>query len=224
MNTMNSFKVYNVKGDGNCYYRCVWQLAKEHSYIADSLFINDREDEDMGAEEVREYVACSLKYEPSTRDYLQNLIDLYKQVPDLITQNYPLLSEIDDDDDMSFNDICKKIANRIENTSMMASSLEHEVIQNRLSKTTYDSACDLHIIVLTQHTSMDTDDLAEKWLFELAAILPKITCDDVAIFINEDNIHYKYVRFNGDIVIKRQVLLDHVNMKIQEDTESDSDN
>ena len=218
---MTCFKVHDVKGDGSCYYRCVWKLAKEHSYIAESLYVNDVDDEDRGVEEIREYVALSLKYEKHTKHYLKNLLDLYKQVPELV-QNYPLLSVVDLQND-TFDETCKKIAYRIENTKMMASSFEHEVISQRLSTTTYDSACDLNIIILSQHEDMDKDDLAEKWLFDLAAILPKLTCKDVAIFVNEDNIHYKYVRFNNDIVIDRQTLLDYVNDKVEEETEDETE-
>lgn len=216
---MGNFKVFNVKGDGSCYYRCVWRLAKEHSYIADALYVNNREDEERGAEEVREYVALSLKYEKPTKDYLKNLVELYKEVPELI-QNYPLLGFINVND--NFDDICKTIADRVENSKMMASSLEHEVIANRLSTVSYDSACDLNIVILTQHDHMDVDDLAEKWLLELSIILPKLTCDDVAIFINEDNIHYKYAKFDNEIVIKRKSFIGYINSVINDDS-TDSD-
>ncbi len=217
---MGNFKVYNVIGDGSCYYRCVWRLAKEREDIADALYINNTTDENRGSEEVREYVALSIKFEKPTKDHLYNLITLYKEVPDLI-ENYPLLGYIDVDDD--FDTICENIANHIENSTLMASNLEHEVIANRLSTFSYDAFCDLQIIILKQHYDMDIADLAEKWLLELSVILPKITCKDVSIFINEDNIHYKYAMFNNKIIINRQSLIKYIEFTLSNISDSDSD-
>ena len=57
-----SFRVLNVKGDGNCYYRCIWNIVKGIDELCEALYLNDKVDEDRGAEEIREYVALSLIY------------------------------------------------------------------------------------------------------------------------------------------------------------------
>lgn len=191
---MENLKVFNVEGDGSCYYRCVWHLAKENPEVAQALFVDDREDEECGCEEVIKYVALSLRFEKPTKDYLRNLIEVYKEVPDIIG-NYPLLGYIDANDD--FESICSSIADCIENTRMMASSLEHEVISNRLSTINYDSASDIQIIVVKQPNN--ADDLMKKLLVELATTLPKLACSE-----NEDDIHYKYVQFEDELVINRK--------------------
>ena len=218
VDAMGNFKVYNVKGDGSCYYRCVWRLAQLREDIAEALFVNDRKDEERGCEEIREYVALSLRFEKPARDYLKNLIEVFREVPD-ISSNYPLLEEIDFN--LDFDTICTNIADKIENSKMMASSFEHEIIKKRLSEVSYDSACELHIIVLSQHEDLHSEALAEKWLEELAVIIPKITCVDIAIFINVDNIHYKYAKFEDSMIIKRRNLLSYIESVMNVSSESE---
>lgn len=37
-----AFMVCNVKGDGNCYYRCIWNLIKDHAEYAQALMMGSR--------------------------------------------------------------------------------------------------------------------------------------------------------------------------------------
>lgn len=196
-----SFKVLNVKGDGNCYYRCIWNIIKNDDELCEALNVDDRENEDEGAREIRGYVALSLKYEKDTKNILRNLLEIHKDVPG-IENMYPLLKGLQDYD--SFDEICAVVSERIESTSMMASGFEHDVIANRLCKITYDCATDLQLIVLTQDEGEDKDDLADKWLRQLYCMLPKIHCERVAILVNENNIHYKYGVFCRKTVLNKK--------------------
>ena len=216
---MLTFKICDVKGDGNCYYRCIYQIAKVDKDVADSLFIENLDDEDVGAGEVREYVALSLKYEKKTQTMLKNLVELYKEAP-CIVHNYPLLNHVDTS--LAFKTVCKEVADKIEETNMMASSFEHEVICDRLSTVMYDAAADLKLIILQRQPYEDVADIADKWLRQLHVMLPKMENSRVAILINEDNIHYKYAKFMDKIVIRKDELKDHIEQLMAESSDDES--
>jgi hypothetical protein len=201
---MVNFKVYDVKADGNCYYRCIYNIAKHDPYIQNALSMNNINDEDESVREIREYVSLSLKNEEPPKIYLQNLLELYRAVPD-IKHQYPLLETIDIDE--ISEELFGEIADKIENTNMMASSFEHEVVSTALYPY-------LYIIVIKKTYRDSVEDLADKWLHELHKMLPTITCERVAIIINEDDIHYKYMKFQNNVIINRLELVNHVQEKI----------
>lgn len=215
---MGNFKIFNVKGDGNCYYRSIWHIVREHPDLAEALYVEHicDEDEDEGAEEVRTYVSLSLKHEKPTQDMLKALMALYKDVPSII-DCYPLLKFTDpyglDDFDGAKDNVCLQI----DTSKMMASSFEHEVIMQRMSTMAPDCHVDVQLIVLTQLDTEKTEDMVDRWFTQLKVLVSKTTCDRVAILINQDNIHYKYTRFLGKSVINRLELENYLN-------ESDDDN
>lgn len=217
---MGKFTIFDVKGDGHCYYRCIYNIAKSESEIAEALYINNINNEETAIQEIREYIALSLKCEKPTQNILNNLIELYKEIDD-IRRYYPLLKKINKDDDFDTN--CKKVIDIIENTNMMASSFEHEIIASRLKTPSYDAFIDLQLIILTKDSSENLSDLSDKWLRQLNVILPTITCSRIAILINEDNIHYKYMKYLGHIIISRTELQTYINTKMSEESSSDSD-
>lgn len=211
---MVNFKVFNVKADGHCYYRCIYNIAKWDEYIRSALFINHINNEDESVKDIREYVALSLQNEESPKLYLRNLLALYKDIPD-IKHQYPLLEKVDMNDDLKIT--YEKIAANIKNTNMMASSFEHEVISSTLLE------YDVYIVVLKRKYTDLVEDLADKWLHELHMMLPTTTCVKVAIIINEDDIHYKYMKFRDNVIISRQELMNHVQEKINEISSSDDE-
>lgn len=208
---MGNFKIYNVSGDGSCYYRCIWRIAQQNPDVAEALYIEHTSpgDEDEGAEEVRTYVGLSLKHEKPSQDILRNLLALHKEVGDLILPQYPLLRHVDHDEPFKAN--LERIIGQIEDTKMMACELEHEIIHQRLSLVATDCFVDVYLIVLTQESTEKTDDMVDKWFSQLQVIVGKITNDRVAILINVDNIHYKYAKFMGKSVIPRLELLNYLH-------------
>lgn len=144
-------RIFNVIGDGNCYYRCLWRIAKEIPSIAEALMINDLEDETAGAEEIRYYVALSIQMMPYAQCIIQNLIELYKDVPDLIEQ-YPVLNHVTDVN-ANIQDIFQAVSKAIRDTNVMASSLEHEIIAQRLycNEEFAEPPLNYKVLVLTQN-------------------------------------------------------------------------
>jgi hypothetical protein len=209
-----TFQIRNVKGDGNCYYRCIYQIAKADKNIKNALYIENIQNEEEAIKDIREYISLSLKYEEKTQNILKNIIEIYKNVPD-ISQNYPFLEKITIED--SFEKINNIVIKAIEDTNMYASSLEHEVILDRLNS-------NLKIIILTKNNHEKQDDFADKWLRQLQPILKTISNDKISILINEDNIHYKYMKFLNEIIIKKSDLENHIEQLLEEDSSDDEEN
>ncbi len=215
-------RIYNVEGDGHCYYRCIWNIAKNIPGIAEALMIHDTDDEEEGVDEVRYYVALCLRFkETFAVSIVKNLVALYKEVPDIV-EMYPILDHIKDID-APINDICEQISDVIENTRVMASSLEHEIITDRLINTSLDPPVDCKLIVLAQLSGEDKEDLADKWLRQIDTALKNVDNEFVAIIINQDNIHYKYTRIMGGHMVNTEILRAYIRNKMECDTDSDTD-
>ena len=218
---MGCFKICDVKGDGHCYYRCIYRVAKECQEVADALYVNDMSDEDNAVREIRQYVSLSLKCEKPSQNVLDNIVSIYRQVPD-IGNDYPLLSKIDDIiDDRSSQKIYETVCAAIEDTNMMASSFEHEIVSSRLRSVSHDAAVELHLLVLHKQVNETIADLADKWLRQLSVILKTVDCGRVAILINEDNIHYKYAKFHDRVIISKRELISYVDEQMAEDSQED---
>jgi hypothetical protein len=217
---MSHFNVYNVKGDGNCFYRCIWNIAKCETEIADALCIEDLCNENVGMLEVRSFVAQSLKYESFAQGILGNLIKLYKDSPFLI-ENYPILKHIVVGADLATN--CTTIANVIKNTNIYASGIEIDIIKHRFKALLAHPILDIEILVIAHKTGAQKSDLADKWLRELHAMMPNVLCERVVVLINEDNVHYRYGKFETTTVIEKKVLAPWLDDLMNEDSDEDSD-
>jgi len=54
--------IIDVKGDGHCFYRCVWRIAQKVTEITEVLYLCQNSDSELeGAQEVRDYVAIALR-------------------------------------------------------------------------------------------------------------------------------------------------------------------
>lgn len=214
------FKIIDVKGDGHCYYRCIWNIARHVPDIASALMVLDLENDLDGAMEVRYYIALSIRRELFAQKIVRNLVELYREIPDLLDL-YPVLGHIKNVN-ADWDDIYRDVSNVIEHTSVMASSLEHEIIRERLCDTICDPPLDISLVTLTKLGHESIDDLADKWLRQLAVMLDKIDEVYVIIIINEDNIHYKYTKIFGNVMNETSKLREYVKTKMAE-TSDDED-
>jgi vacuolar-type H+-ATPase subunit F/Vma7/uncharacterized protein (UPF0335 family) len=210
-----TFRTYDVKGDGHCYYRCLYRIAQKSIDVKNALCIKNIEDEDIAVNQIRQYISISLKYEEKTQNILQNLINIYKDVPK-ISKNYPILKKININD--LFQNNSNKVQYLIENTNIYASSFEIEIISEKLSQ----ESSDIKIIILTQNYNEKIIDLSDKWLRQLQPILKTITNNHVSILINENNIHYKYMKFENQIIIKKNELQNYIEKLMEESSEEES--
>lgn len=191
---MLHFDIYDVKGDGNCYYRCIWNIAK-HSYLMKSaLGIEDCMCEIDGVNRIRMNVATYLKHTTSAQQHLQNVWELVQEVED-VDEEYPIANVV-----RSFTTFDDKVvqvaAEQIANTSIMASALEHSIVQAMLP-------CIQFIVVSTTGRKQTFT----KWMRCLTKQLEHSTKKYVAVLVNVNNIHYKYVKINGMNVATRESII-----------------
>lgn len=212
-----SFKIRDVLGDGNCYFRCIWNIIKDDQILKNCLLIDESvTTEGDGVREIREFVSICVVQMKKAKLMLKNLLEIHDACPD-ISIYYPILANIDYDD--SFPVICKKVAHVIETTSIMASSFEHDIINSILT------LGDLELIVLTQSSDESQEDMMDKWTRQLYKMLPMINKKTIAIIVNVDNVHYKYTAFNGNVLIDKAAFHRYINfvMDIDSDADADSD-
>lgn len=216
---MKDLTIFDVKGDGHCYYRCIWRIIQENKDIAEALLIGNVDDEEAAILEIREYISISLKKDYTIKPMIDNLIKLYTATPDII-DSYPLLKFLDDENHC-IDKACTSFADGIETTNVMASSIEHEILQRTFTDPRGIPYIGIHIIILTRFYDEDKEDLADKWLRQLSILLPKIQESRVAILINEDNIHYKYAKVFGQIIVDTNKLIAYINDKMSETSEEE---
>lgn len=187
-------KIYNVAADGNCFYRCIARIVKEDIHIAAALEIDlDNHDEEYIIKQIRQFVSRSIIKDSLAHQIIQNLINVFKE-SSFIEENYPILSFVDVEKTLNENIIA--IAYAIQDTCVMASSVELEIISQRLSEIDTDTS----LVILSQDLYISKVDLEDKWLRELFKLIRKIDCSRMAILVNENNIHYKYIKIDNSIV------------------------
>jgi hypothetical protein len=217
-----AFALSDVRGDGSCYYRCVWRIAREDADVARVLVVErtDPEDEDDGVDEIRDLVASRLVNPPTLRASTAALLRLHASNPELrLEEQYPFLERRASAG--SSCDVARAIG--APGSKVMAGELEHRVVADALES---DAACSLHLVVLSMRSSDGVGDIADKWLRELHKMLPAIRSERIAIVVNVGEIHYKVVqqRLGGAhthrrFVVSRTALAAYVAALMDEDSE-----
>ena len=219
----------DVRGDGHCYYRCIWQVAMDDARAFEALSLVDtdkggNDDETEGAIDVRYFVVMSLRYDPVAIDVLHRLLVLADEAVDdqdtmsALRESYPVLSTCCSSSNgassangLAFDAALARVRDAIEGTSMYASSLEHEIVSSALSRD-----ADLRLVVLCKEPWEVKEDLSDKWLRQLQKLLRHVSEARVAVLINCANVHYMYVRWRHDesigrVVLSTRELSDHVD-------------
>ena len=201
-----TFKIVDVKGDGNCFYRCIWNIVKDHEVAKEDFMLVDDKNEDDGCLEIRYYVATEIKFKQYAQDMLMNIIEL-DAVVDGLSELYPFLLEpkyIRAKDD-SISNVITSVCDIIKYTTTMASELETTIISSTLTQ--YSDIC---LLILTQNCNEVEGDMIKDLLYQVQKMLPKITTTDIAIIINIDNIHYKYVTFMDKVIFTKCEINDYI--------------
>ncbi len=219
-----ALRVVNVRGDGHCFYRCVWRVAKECPRVAEALLLEEElSDELEGAMEVRHFVSMSLRHGVyGARTAFRNMLALLEGVEDAelrdtLTDAYPLLSSgipgsvgglTDAAEDLRRYDALE----RIDDTALYASEFEVGILTRALAV-----EADLRLIVVIDGGS--AAESADKWLRELHKMLPTVAESRVALLINVDNVHYRFARFRGKAVASHADLTAYVEAIMKEESD-----
>ena len=195
------YKVHNVEGDGNCFYRAVYHVLKESRAAQVQLGIEgtygtNNSEELEAVKLIRQRVAQSIKGKvfPEITSTIKTLCKL-ADVPDMVDM-YPFVTK----------EVCAakgaaryaKIAALVEEAgdttldeAMYASSLEMDVIQNIIK------VRGLTILAVSAVDGETARSRTTKWKNDLGALLRTATTPNVAVLLNDDNIHYQYLAFKG---------------------------
>lgn len=200
------YKVHDVEGDGNCFYRAVYHVLKENRAAQVQLGIEGTygthgtnatlgDSEELEAVKlIRQRVAQSIKGKvfPEITSTIKTLCKL-ADVPDMVDM-YPFVTK----------EVCgakgaaryAKIAALVEDMddAMYASSLEMDVIQNIIK---FQGNKGLTILAVSAIDGDTARSRTTKWKNDLGALLRTATTPNVAVLLNDDNIHYQYLAFKG---------------------------
>jgi len=207
-----ALRIFDVRGDGNCYYRCIWNIVKNDVDACANLGLSVSLTEDQAVKALRRFVASKLEEDEFAQSMLRNIWELCDCIED-IDEQYPLAEKIKRC--KMWDTMLKRACELISDTNIMASELEHMIISTALSS--------LHIVTLARSSFDTLADIAEKWLLEMNVLLPKVEKPKVAIIINQDYIHYKYMKFHGHAVNMHGELYDYVKERMAESDVDDDE-
>jgi hypothetical protein len=210
--------IHNVKGDGHCFYRCIWRIVRGDEATSEIIYLIDKIDEDAGMQEIRDFVAIAVRRDYTLEDMMSSLLEFKKlNMDDMMEEHCPILEFIKPE--LSLRDNCEIMAIAIENTSMYASSVEVEVIIRIFKEVNVGL-----VIVSWDTATEDKDDVSEKWLYQLQKKMAVTKEDKICILVNIDNIHYKFAMFRLQHIFQRSEFVEYIDQMLDDSNDSnDSD-
>ena len=205
------YRIHDVAGDGNCYYRAVYNLLQESPAGQEVLNIVG-DDENAAIHNIRDTLGKILRTEaiPDALATIDNLCDMAQATADDqdldLSEMYPFVT--DEVCEVTGKRRYRRVARMIEEMAsedpMFASGLEIHMIQTLLSATTPLPAPDLSLLVISVEGSAASSKsrkpsvaTTNKWKNDLLALLRNTTTRRVAVLLNVNNLHYQYLAFKG---------------------------
>jgi len=202
------YRIHDVAGDGNCYYRAVYNLLQESPAGQEVLNIVG-DNEDAAIHNIRDTLGKILRTEgiPDALATIDNLCDMAQATADLdLSEMYPFVT--DEVCEVTGKRRYRRVARMIEEMAsedpMFASGLEIHMIQTLLSATTPLPAPDLSLLVISvegraasSKSRKPSVATTNKWKNDLLALLRNTTTRRVAVLLNVNNLHYQYLAFKG---------------------------
>jgi hypothetical protein len=210
--------VCDVAADGHCFYRCLWQVARELPEALDALGLEDAapEDEDAAVPLLRAFAAERLRLDPQARASMDALVELQAAVDEAeraepaerarrgegLSAWFPLLRVLKRRPAGAGR--AEAAAAAVCDGALFASELELAAVDRRLRDPLGWPVVDLALLTLGARG----DALPRGWRDDLAKQLAACTADRVAVLLN-DNLHYRYARFaDGAATARRRALLE----------------
>lgn len=213
--------IHNVRGDGHCFYRCMWHIARTDVELSSVIRLDEKNNEDVGMQEVRSSVARVIRQDLNSESIVSSLVyfkELHREslssIKDTI-QCCPILECIDPG--LSTRQNCEHVAHAIEHTNIYASSVEIEVMQTVLNE------IGVRIVVILWEVFESEDDIAEKWLTQLDKKMMTVRENRICILVNFDNIHYKFIKFRASLLIDSNEFREYITACGCSDVSDDSD-
>jgi len=203
------YRIHDVAGDGNCYYRAVYNLLQQSPAGQEVLNIVG-DSEDAAIHNIRDTLGKMLRTEaiPEALVTIDNLCDMAQATGDDLdlSEMYPFVT--DEVCEVTGKRRYRRVARMIEEMAsedpMFASGLEIHMIQTLLSATTPLPAPDLSLLVISvegraasSKSRKPSVATTNKWKNDLLALLRNTTTRRVAVLLNVNNLHYQYLAFKG---------------------------
>ena len=207
------YKIYDVIGDGNCFYRAIFHVLQEASdEIKEDIGIdgydtsNDSDEEDA-IEVMRGFIADSIKNKhPDSVEIINNACSLANNgLLEEMTEMYPFLT----------TKVCREtgearyklVASMIENIKqpMYASFLEVNHIKMTLSR---EDGADITLLTIDTDGSVQS----KKWQKDLIKLLENATTINIIVLLNVTNIHYQYLSFKSSDDNKFHTIINRVQL------------
>lgn len=211
------YEIYNVRGDGSCFYRAIYQILRESPKGMEELNLTEADiTEDSGVKKIRDYIGNIIKntWDADATVTIDNLCGLVneaeeedrEQLYDDLSEMYPFVTE----------EVCdargirryQKVASLVEDMDdmMYASSLEMDIMKRML-----EAIANLSVVVISIE-GKHTQKVELKWKSDLIGLLKNTTKRDVGILLNKDNIHYQYLVFKGPSDADYHTIMDRVRL------------
>lgn len=206
--------IEDVQGDGNCFYRCLFRIVSTRPELAKAFGLNwpISVSEDQAIPNLRASIAYAFlsDEDPEYGDPEYKIVEssvktllhlkFHERVKGLETY-YPLLAyckseNVDECIDTMYDQVKY-------NQNIFASSLEVEVVRERLK------VHNVSLIILNDDVGDQNLDARRRcWAYDIRKIL-RTNCikRSIAVLINQDNIHYKVVKFESSYLVDRDACI-----------------
>jgi hypothetical protein len=207
------YEVYDVRGDGSCFYRAIYQILRESPKGASELNLTEGGiTEDAGVKHIRDYIGNILRmvWDQEAIESVDNLCTLVSEAGE--EDREQLLEDLNEMYPFVTDNVCsakgtrryQKVAELIEDMDdmMYASSLEIDIVKRML-----ESIANLSVIVIS-YTGKRGEKVEDKWKQDIMGLLQNSTKRDVGILLNKNNIHYQYLVFKGPSDVNFHTIMD----------------
>lgn len=204
-----NYKVNDVKGDGHCYYRSLFNIIKKDEdaltaldmgdYIEQIFDKDELFNEDDAIDVLREYISNEVKTNEEAKNMIDNLYNLVKNMDEEdveeLEELYPFIEEIKDVrmKKSRYRKVAEAIRDR--KLAMYASSLENDIIFQQLQLTVNIG---LVIISVESEKQIKSRKNKLKWMSDLCGYLKSLETERVGVLVNVGNLHYEYMTFKAE--------------------------
>ena len=234
------YTIQNVAGDGHCFFRALYQILQDADVATQRAFhVQHIDDEDEGVLHLRSFVANGLRSMsyPDSLTAIDTLCSLATYIPDMSQASKrrrttrkkeepawepsELMGDLREMYPFVTKSVCvahekeryQHVADMVEDMQkpMYASSMEIDLVKAALAPH--------HITLLTISANGPMRSADKNWNRDLGLLLENAQTKYVAVLLNRNNVHYKYLQFKAPhdgryhAMVNREYLLRLLRMK-----------
>lgn len=221
------YKVHDVRGDGSCFYRAMYQILREsgagqqelgldkldldsassressasNASSESSAMTEDEKLENRGVKKIRGYIGNLLR-----RTWDQDAIETVDNLCNLV------IEAGEEDSEQLYEDLNEMYPFVTEDVCVQKGKSRYQKVADLIEDMDdlmYASSLEIDIIkrmlesvanlsvIVISYTGKRREKVEEKWKSDILGLLQNSTKKDVCILLNKNNIHYQYLIFKG---------------------------